>query len=66
MPRPQSIKMHAALSEIAEGKVEGKNIKKLQGREGYRLRRGGFRAIYRKGENGIEVLMIGPRGGIYK
>jgi mRNA interferase RelE/StbE len=44
------------------------DIKKLTGRDGYRLRMGGWRALYRM-ENDqliIEVVKIGPRGDIYR
>ena len=40
------------------------NVKKLQGREGIRLRVGDWRVIMRDGEV-LDVLNIGPRGGIY-
>ncbi len=66
MPRAQAGKMHEALKELAAGNTAGKDIARLQGREGYRLRRGGYRAIYRLTREGIEVLRIMPRGGIYK
>jgi len=44
------------------------NVKKLVGREGYRLRIGGYRAVYKiEGEQvTVLVLDVGPRGGIYK
>lgn len=46
----------------------GLDIKKLEGREGFRLQIGGYRAIYRKLNDVliIEVLKIGSRGDIYK
>lgn len=66
MPRPQARKMHQALIEIGNGRTAGKTIKPLEGRDGYRLRLGGYRAIYQTTGNGIIVLRIGPRGDIYK
>ncbi len=66
MSKPQGIKMHRALTEIAEGKTAGKDISPLHGRDGYRLRRGGYRAIYQTTENGINVLRVMPRGDVYK
>jgi len=44
------------------------DIKKLEGREGYRLRIGAYRALYRvfNDELIIEVFKIGSRGDIYK
>jgi len=66
IPKHHAKKMHQALVEIGNGKVEGKNIKPFQGRDGYRLRQGDYRAIYQAAENGIIVLRVGPRGDIYK
>lgn len=44
------------------------NVKKLEGREGYRLRVGSWRVIY--GIDGetivLHVVAIGSRGGIYQ
>ncbi|MEE4216719.1 MAG: type II toxin-antitoxin system RelE/ParE family toxin [Xanthomonadales bacterium] len=44
------------------------DIKKLVGREGYRLRIGGYRGIYKiEGERiTVLVLDVRPRGGVYK
>jgi len=66
MPKPQAMKMFRALAEIAAGKTTGKDISRLRGREGYRLQRGGYRAIYQKTANGINVVRVMPRGGVYK
>jgi mRNA interferase RelE/StbE len=43
------------------------DVKKLQGREGYRLRVGDYRAIYRLNNNEliVEVIAIGHRREIY-
>ena len=47
---------------------EHKNAKQLQGRDGYRLRVGGYRVLYTKNEKELLILVvkIGPRGDIYK
>jgi mRNA interferase RelE/StbE len=42
------------------------DIKKLQGRDGYRLRVGGYRILFRKQMDGIFVTTIAPRGQSYK
>jgi len=44
------------------------NVKKLQGRSGYRLRVGDWRVIYEinKNEVIIIVMKIAPRGEVYK
>ena len=43
------------------------NVTKLQGREGYRLRVGGWRVIYELHDDRLELwaLEVGARGGIY-
>lgn len=40
------------------------NVKALQGREGIRLRIGDWRVIMHDGDV-LDILDIGPRGGIY-
>lgn len=44
------------------------NVKKLVNREGYRLRVGDWRIIYKINDNEIVILVleIDTRGGIYK
>jgi mRNA interferase RelE/StbE len=43
------------------------NLMKLQGRDGYRLRVGGWRVIYELIDDRLVMLVLelGPRGGIY-
>jgi mRNA interferase RelE/StbE len=42
------------------------NVRKLQGRDGYRLRVGGWRVIFDENGSVLEILDIGPRGSIYE
>ena len=42
-----------------------RNVVKLQGREGYRLRVGDWRVIFDDEGAVLQILQIGPRGGIY-
>ncbi len=44
-----------------------RNVTKLQGREGYRLRIGNWRVIYELHDDRLELwaLELGTRGGIY-
>ena len=42
------------------------NVKKLQGRDGYRLRVGDWRVIFDQDDVVLDVLQIGPRGSIYE
>lgn len=41
------------------------DVKKLQGRKGYRLRVGSYRAIFEVDKNEIIVIEVGPRGDVY-
>ena len=68
MPRKTAIRFRAEFYRIAASDTEGLNIKKLRGREGYRLRIDGYRAIYEIEGETINVLVLdaGPRGDIYK
>ena len=67
-PRKVAGNIAAKVEQLADGgKALANNIKKLQGREGYRLRVGDYRVIYTM-DNGqliITVVAVGPRGGIY-
>jgi len=69
LPRKIAEKFRLAFKELA---VDPHNtdfdIKKLSGRDGYRLRIGNYRAIYTvdAGQLVILVVNVGPRGDIYK
>jgi mRNA interferase RelE/StbE len=43
------------------------NLKRLQGRDGYRLRIGDWRVIYELHDDRLVMLVleVGPRGGVY-
>jgi mRNA interferase RelE/StbE len=51
----------------ADPSARHNNVTKLQGRDGYRLRIGGWRVIYELHDDRVElwVLEVGARGGIY-
>jgi mRNA interferase RelE/StbE len=69
MPKPLARQFLEAFERLAKDpKTERLNIRPLMGREGYRLRIGGWRALYRIEENRliIEIVRIGPRGNAYK
>ncbi len=42
------------------------DVKKLKGKEGYRLRVGDFRVIFDKDGNVLYIIKIGNRGQVYK
>ena len=57
-----------AIAKLPDG-----DVKKMQGRDGYRLTIGGFRVLFdyadkytEDGTQIIDVFLIGPRGDIYK
>ncbi|MCF7970005.1 MAG: type II toxin-antitoxin system RelE/ParE family toxin [Methylococcaceae bacterium] len=57
-----------AFERVSLKQDEQLDIKKLQNRDGYRLRIGWYRALYRVIDEVlvIEVVAIGSRGDIYK
>ena len=67
LPANVADQFRTAFQEIANSRGHW-DVKKLTGREGYRLRIGGHRGIYKiEGEQvTVLVLDVGPRGGIYK
>ncbi len=54
--------------DIADQRSGNHDIKKLTGREGYRLRIGSHRGVYEITEGKVKVIVlnIGSRGDIYK
>jgi len=69
MPRNTAHLIREKLENVAaDPYADHPNAKKLQGREGYRLRVGDWRVIYKIRDNQliIVVLKIASRGEIYK
>lgn len=67
LPANLADQFRTAFQEIADNHGQW-DVKKLAGREGYGLRIGGYRGVYKfEGEQvTVIVLDVGPRGGIYK
>ena len=66
-PADVSRRIQEAFRRLAEGREPRPDVRRLEGRPGYRLRVGSWRAIFRVREDGvIEVLDVGPRGSIYR
>jgi mRNA interferase RelE/StbE len=66
MPRNTADLIRSKIEAYAEDPAsQGKNVKVLKGREGFRLRVGDWRVIMDDQGNVLAVLDIGPRGGIY-
>lgn len=68
-PAAVSMRIREALDRLAENPDRlDLDVKRLQGRAGYRLRVGSYRVIYDR-EDPIRVLAVidlGPRGDVYK
>jgi mRNA interferase RelE/StbE len=67
MPRNMADLIRRKVQEVAVDPATSRNVKKLKGRDGYRLRVGDWRVVYEL-DNGVLVLIvieIGPRGSIY-
>jgi len=61
-PKSVRIRIMDAVDKVPEG-----DVRKLQGREGYRLTIGGFRVLFDYIDTTIiDVITIGPRGDVYK
>ncbi|TAM42868.1 MAG: type II toxin-antitoxin system RelE/ParE family toxin [Burkholderiaceae bacterium] len=68
MPRNLQVDVIGKIEQLAANPFEASNVKKLVGRDGYRLRIGAWRVIYEVdgGRLLILVLAVAPRGGAYK
>lgn len=65
MPRNTAERIMSKIEAYAEDpSSQANNVKALQGRDGIRLRVGDWRVIMLDGEV-LDVLDVGPRGGIY-
>ena len=54
-----------ALDKLELEPPEG-DIKKLRGRDGYRLAAGGYRILFDIENDRIDIFKIAPRGDVYK
>ena len=62
---PYKSRIAAALDNLEKEPPEG-NIKKLHGRDGYRVTVGDYRILFDIENDRIDVFKIGPRGDVYK
>ena len=68
-PAQSAVRIRAALDRLAgDPSRRDIDVAPLRNRPGYRLRVGGYRAIFERDDNArtIEVLRIEPRGSVYK
>lgn len=67
LPTNETARIRAKLRQYSDDPAsQANNIKKLQGRDAYRLRVGDWRVIFDENDVVIDVIKIGPRGSIYK
>ena len=69
MPRNVSLQIRGKIEQLAADPfAANNNVKKLVGREAFRLRVGDWRVIYEiaGGRLVIHVLTVAPRGGAYQ
>jgi len=68
MPANLSLLIRKKIETVEQDPVGAQGVKKLSGRDGYRLRVGDWRVLYLLDGQRLRVLVteIGPRGGIYQ
>jgi len=68
MPRNMRESIENSLRDYAAAPAQGRNVIKLEGRPGYRMRVGDWRILFEMdhGVLTILVLKIAPRGEVYK
>lgn len=67
LPRPIAARLRGKIEGLCADPFAAPGVKKLVGREAYRLRIGDWRVIYRIERDRliIDVVTIAPRGGAY-
>jgi len=67
MPANESVRIRSKLRQYADDPAsQVNNVKKLQGRDAYRLRVGDWRVIFDENDVVIDVIKVGARGSIYE
>lgn len=68
MPTNTAMLIRSWIETVAQDPFAAPGVKKLVGRDGYRLRVGDWRVLYFLDGQRLRVLVteIGPRGGIYQ
>jgi mRNA interferase RelE/StbE len=66
IPKKQALQILARIEKVAENPSRTDlDIKKLKGRDGYRLRVGEYRVLYSEDGVILSIERIGPRGNVY-
>lgn len=68
MPTNTAMLIRSRIETVAQDPFAAPGVKKLVGRDGYRLRVGDWRVLYFLDGQRLRVLVteVGPRGGIYQ
>ena len=68
MPSNQRLLIYRKIEEYAANPDEGRNVIKLTGENGYRMRVGDWRVIFERDDDVLKILVlaVGARGGVYK
>ncbi len=67
MPRDTVERIAARIDSLAADPfAPGKSVRRLRGRDAYRLRVGKWRIIYEIHGNTLTVVTVAPRGGAYR
>lgn len=66
LPANEAARIRAKVTRYAIDPASlANNVKRLQGRDGFRLRVGAWRVLFDDDGHVLAILEIGPRGGIY-
>jgi len=67
IPANESARVRSKVRQYADNPAsQMNNVRKLQGRDAYRLRVGDWRIIFGEDEVVIDVIKIGARGSVYE
>lgn len=66
IPANDAKRIRAKIHQYARNSESlARNVSKLQGRDGYRLRVGYWRVIFEEDGTVLDIIDVGPRGRIY-
>lgn len=66
LPLPLASRIRDKIEQYAaDPRSQANNVKRLQGRQGYRLRVGDWRVLFDEAGMVMAILDVGPRGGVY-
>lgn len=66
MPANEAKRIRGKIEQYAADPAsQQNNVKRLQGRPGFRLRVGDWRVIFDEGDHVLDIIAIGARGNVY-